>query len=178
MDATTDNVKSGGYAIQRPFNIATAGAPDAASQDFINFIMSAEGQAVISGGGYVAVDEAAAAFSGTNPTGTIVVGGSSSVSPIMEELIEAYNAVNAGLEIELQTSDSGAGMTSTIDGVLNIGMASRELKDTELAALTPIVIARDGIAVIVNNASPVANLSKDVIASIFTGETTDWSEVQ
>jgi phosphate transport system substrate-binding protein len=175
--ATIENVKSGAYAIQRPFNIATAGTPDPASQDFISFIMSAEGQAVISGGGYVAADESAAAFAGTNPSGKIAVGGSSSVSPIMEQLIEAYRAVNPDLEIELQTSDSGAGMTSTADGVLNIGMASRALKEEELAKLTSITIAQDGIAVIVNNANPVADLPVEAIASVFTGETTDWSAV-
>jgi phosphate transport system substrate-binding protein len=175
--ATIENVKSGSYPIQRPFNIATAGTPDEATQDFISFIMSAEGQAVISDGGYVAADESAAAFVGTNPSGKIVVGGSSSVSPIMEQLIEAYNAVNPALEIELQTSDSGAGMTSTVDGVLNIGMASRELKEEELASLTPVTIAQDGIAVIVNNDNPVSDLSVESIAAIFTGETTEWSAV-
>jgi phosphate transport system substrate-binding protein len=175
--ATAENVKSGAYPIRRPFTIATAGTPDAASQDFIDVILSTEGQAVIADGGYVAVAENATAFAGTNPIGKIVVGGSSSVSPIMEKLIEAYNARNPSLVIELQTSDSGAGMTSTIDGVLNIGMASRELKEAELAALTPLTIAQDGIAVIVHKENPVANLSVEAIAAIFTGETTDWSAV-
>jgi phosphate transport system substrate-binding protein len=176
--ATAETVKSGEYAIQRPFNIATKGAPTPEAQDFINFIMSAEGQAIAAEEGFVAADDAAAPFAGTNPTGTIVVGGSSSVSPLMEVLKEAYNAVNPGLEVEIQTSDSGAGMTSTVEGVFQIGMASRELKEEELAELTPIVIAKDGIAVIVNNENPVADLSVATIASIFTGEATDWSAAQ
>jgi phosphate transport system substrate-binding protein len=177
VEATVDTVKSGEYAIQRPFNIATKGTPDASSQDFINFILSAEGQAIANDEGYVAVVDGAAPFAGANPTGKIMVGGSSSVSPLMGVLAEAYNVLNPGLEIEIQTTDSGGGMTDTIGGVLQIGMASRALKEEELAELTPIVIAQDGIAVIVNNENPVADLSVETISGIFTGAITDWSEV-
>ena len=132
-EATVENIKSGAYAIARPFNIATNGEVSEVAQDFINYIMSAEGQAVITENGYIGSDDAAA-FESNGATGKVVVGGSSSVSPVMEKLIEAYKAVNTGAEIELQTSDSTTGMTGAADGTLDIGMASRELKDSEVEA--------------------------------------------
>ncbi len=174
--ATVDNVKNDSYPIKRPFNIATKGAPSGVAEDFINFIMSKEGQAVISGS-YIAIDENAPAFVGANPSGTITVAGSSSVSPIMDELIEAYKAVNAAAEIELQTSDSSTGMTAAIDGICEIGMASRELKDAELAELAGITIAIDGIAVIASASNPVAGVTSEQARQIFTGEVTDWSSI-
>ena len=177
-EATAENVKSGSYKVSRPFNIATKeGLDNEVAVDFINFIMSTEGQAVIEENHYIAVDDVEA-FEGTQPSGKAVVGGSSSVSPVMEKLIEAYQEVNPNAEIELQTTDSTTGMTSTIDGSYDIGMASRELKDTELAeGLTPIVIATDGIAVIVNKASSVDELSSEQVKAIYTGEYMTWDEV-
>lgn len=177
-EATADNVKAGTYKVSRPFNIATKeGLDNEVAKDFIQFIMSAEGQAVVEENHYIAVDDAKA-FEGTQPSGKCVVGGSSSVSPVMEKLIEAYKAVNPNVEIELQTSDSTTGMTSAIDGSYDIGMASRELKDTELSAgLTPTVIATDGIAVIVNKNSVVEELSSEQVKSIYTGEALVWDEV-
>lgn len=177
-EATADNVKAGTYKVSRPFNIATKeGLDNEVAKDFIQFIMSAEGQAVVEENHYIAVD-GAKAFEGTQPSGKCVVGGSSSVSPVMEKLIEAYKAVNPNVEIELQTSDSTTGMTSAIDGSYDIGMVSRELKDTELSAgLTPTVIATDGIAVIVNKNSVVEELSSEQVKSIYTGEALVWDEV-
>lgn len=177
-EATVENIKSGAYTIARPFNIATTGEVSDAAQDFINYIMSAEGQAVITENGYIG-DDAAAAFESNGAEGKVVVGGSSSVSPVMEKLIEAYKAVNANVEIELQTSDSTTGMTGAADGTLDIGMASRELKDSETeAGLTATKIAMDGIAVIVNQDNPAEDLSSEAVKSIFTGETTAWDAVQ
>lgn len=174
-EATVENIKSGAYAIARPFNIATNGEVSEVAQDFINYIMSAEGQAVITENGYIGSDDAAA-FESNGATGKVVVGGSSSVSPVMEKLIEAYKAVNAEAEIELQTSDSTTGMTGASDGTLDIGMASRELKDSEVeAGLTATQIAMDGIAVVVNQENPVENLSAETVKGIFTGEITEWS---
>ena len=174
-EATVENIKSGAYAIARPFNIATNGEVGEVAQDFINYIMSAEGQAVITENGYIGSDDAAA-FESNGATGKVVVGGSSSVSPVMEKLIEAYKAVNAEAEIELQTSDSTTGMTGASDGTLDIGMASRELKDSEVeAGLTATQIAMDGIAVVVNQENPVENLSAETVKGIFTGEITEWS---
>ena len=145
------------------------------AQDFINFIMSADGQAVIEDKGYIAIDDKAAAFESNGATGKIVVAGSSSVTPVMEKLQEAYLAINSGAEIELQESDSTTGMTQAIDGTCDIGMASRELKDSELeAGLTPTAIAMDGICVIVNNANDITDLTTDDIAAIFKGERTEW----
>ena len=173
-EATVENIKSGTYKIARPFNIATKGEVSEAAQDFINYIMSGDGQKVISDNGYIG-DDSAAAFESNGAEGKVVVGGSSSVSPVMEKLIEAYKAVNANVEIELQTSDSTTGMTGAADGTLDIGMASRELKDSETEeGLTATKIAMDGIAVIVNQENPVEDLSSDTVKGIFTGETTTW----
>lgn len=174
--ATTDNVKNGSYTVKRPFNIATAGSVSEATQDFINFIFSAEGQQVINDDHYIAVDDNAAKFSSNAATGEVIVAGSSSVSPIMELLIESYKSANPNVKVTLQTSDSSTGMSQAIDGVCDIGMASRDLKDSETSAgLTSQTIAIDGIAVIVNNGNSHADLTKEQVAQIFLGEITDWS---
>ena len=176
VEATVDNVKSGDYTLSRPFNIATKGEPTGVAADFINFIMSADGQAIV-GEDYITVNDNAEAFTSDGSSGHITVGGSSSVSPVMEQLIEAYKAVNPNAQIDLQTSDSTSGMTGAMDGTFAIGMASRELKDEEAAELTGTAIALDGIAVIVNTANTVDNLTMDQIRSIYVGETTDWADV-
>lgn len=177
VEATAENIKAGEYKVSRPFNIATKGEVSEVAQDFIDFIMSPDGQAVIEENGYIPVDDIAD-FTSSEAEGKIVVAGSSSVTPVMEKLKEAYLAVNANAEIEIQQSDSTTGMTSAIDGICDIGMASRDLKDTELeAGLTPTVIAMDGIAVVVNNENPAEDLTVDQVKSIFTGETTVWGDV-
>ena len=177
-EATAENIKSGDYKVSRPFNIATKeGLDNEVAKDFINFIMSEEGQQVIADNGYIPLDDVKP-FEGTNPEGKAVVGGSSSVSPVMEKLIEAYKAVNANAEIELQTTDSTTGMTSTIDGSYDIGMASRELKDEETSqGLVGQVIATDGIAVIVNLNNTTDELTSDQVKTIYTGEALTWDEV-
>lgn len=175
-EATAENVKSGTYKVARPFNIATKGEPTGVAKDFINFILSADGQKIVSED-YITVDDQAAAFQTDGSTGKLVIGGSSSVTPLMEKLVEAYKAINAGAEIELQTSDSTSGMTGTIEGTYDIGMASREMKEEELAELKGTVIAMDGIAVIVNNENPLTGLTSEQIGQIYKGEITDWSEV-
>ena len=176
-EATVDNVKAGTYKLSRPFNIATKGEPTGVAKDFINFILSKEGQAVVTDNKYIAVDDNAAAFTSDGSSGQIAVGGSSSVSPVMEKLIEAYKAVNPNASIDLQTSDSTSGMTGTMDGTFAIGMASRELKDDEAAQLTGTAIALDGIAVVVNPANTIDDLSMDQIKGIYVGDITDWGDL-
>ena len=176
-EATEQNIKDGKYKICRPFNIATKkGADNEVAKDFIAYIMSKEGQQVISDNGYIG-DDSAEAYAGSKPSGKVVVGGSSSVSPVMEKLIEAYKKVNTGAEIELQTTDSTTGMTSAIDGSYDIGMASRELQDEEKDKLDSQVIATDGIAVIVNKNNTTDELSSDQVKTIYTGDATTWDEV-
>ena len=176
--ATVENIKAGVYNVARPFNIATLAGTSEAAQEFIHFIMSQEGQEIIENSGYIAAVENAPAFAGAKATGKVVVAGSSSVTPVMEKLKEAYEALNPNVEIELQQSDSSSGMTSTRDGVCDIGMASRALKESELeAGLVPMTIAMDGIAVIVSNDNEVTGLTTEQVRSIYMGETTDWSEV-
>ena len=176
VKASAENVKNGSYKISRPFNIATKGEPTGLAKDFIAFILSKDGQAVV-GKSYIAVKEGAAPYTGGKMSGKITVAGSSSVSPIMEKLKEAYVAKNPKAVVEVQMSDSTAGMTGAMNGTCDIGMSSRALKDSEKAKLTEVAIAHDGIAVIVNNKNPLANLNNDQVKDIFTGASKTWSQV-
>jgi phosphate transport system substrate-binding protein len=178
VEPSVENVKNESYKIARPFNIAyKEDSLSDVSKDFIDYIMSTEGQQIVTDNGYINID-GAAAYSGSKPSGKIVVAGSSSVSPVMEKLSEAYMKLNSGATIEIQTSDSTTGMTSAGDGVCDIGMASRELKDSELeTGLTPLVIAMDGIAVIVNKDNTAEDISSDNIKSVYTGDTKTWESL-
>ena len=179
VEATVDNVKSGDYKLQRPFNIVTNGEVSELAQDFINYIMSTDGQAIIEEEGYIMTDENAPAYEASGLTGTITLAGSTSVSPVMEVLADEYKALNSGVTIEIQQTGSGAGIQSTIEGVCDIGMASRALEDEEAAeGLESQTIALDGIAVIVNNDNAVEDLTTEQIMNIFIGEITNWSEVE
>ena len=177
-EASVAAIKDGSYKLARPFNIATKEGLSEAAADFIAYILSAEGQSVISANGYIGSDDAAK-YEGKAVAGKIVVAGSSSVTPVMEKLKEAYLAVNPNAEIEIQQSDSTTGMKSAIDGICDIGMASRDLKTSETeAGLIGTTIAMDGIAVIVNNECEVSALTMEQIKGIFTGSITDWSEIK
>ena len=177
-EATVANVKSGSYKVTRPFNIATKESVSEAATDFINFILSAEGQKVVEDKGYISEGNKGA-FKSSGASGKVVVGGSSSVTPVMEKLIEAYKKVNANVTIELQQSDSTTGMTQAGDGTVDIGMASRELKDSEKSkGLKGTKIAIDGIAVIVNKDNSLDSITSEQVKSIFTGKVTDWSQVK
>lgn len=176
-EATAENIENGSYKVSRPFNIAVKkDLNNKVAKDFMSFIMSTEGQKVVADEKYIAVADVKD-YAGTKPSGSCVVGGSSSVSPLMEKLIEAYKAVNPNASIELQTSDSTTGMTSTIEGSYDIGMASRELKEEEAAELEPTVIATDGIAVVVNNANPLDELSADQVKDIYVENVSTWDEI-
>ena len=176
-EATAENIKNGTYKVARPFNIATKEDVSEVASDFIAFIMSDEGQAVVEENGYIS-QGSTGAYTASNMSGKIVVAGSSSITPVMEKLKEAYIALNPNVTIEVQQNDSTTGMTSVAEGTCDIGMASRELKDRELAnGLQPTVIAMDGIAVIVNQENTVSDMTSDTVKAIFTGATTDWSEV-
>lgn len=177
-EATAESIESGDYKVVRPFNIATKDDVSEAAQDFITYIMSADGQKIIEDNGYISVGDKPA-YEAADVEGKVVVAGSSSVSPVMQKLKEAYEKVNDKVEIEIQTSDSTTGMQNTIDGICDIGMASRELKDSETeAGLTATVIANDGIAVVVNNDNPIDELTSDQVKSVFTGETTTWADLE
>ena len=178
VEATFENIKNGSYEIARPFNIAITEDVSAETQDFINYILSAEGQAVVEESGYISRGNTGA-YEATNATGTVVVSGSSSVAPVVEKIKEAYEATNPNVSVEMQQSDSTTGMNSLKEGMCDIGMASRELKDSELAAgLEPIVIAMDGIAIVVNHENSVDGLATEEVRDIFKGIITDWTELQ
>ena len=176
-EATIENIKNGTYKTARPFNIAAKDGLSDTAQDFMDFIMSADGQAVIEENGYISVSDAES-YSGEMDSGKIVIAGSSSVTPVMEKLKEAYLERNPGVTIEIQQSDSSTGMSDTIDGTCDIGMASRELKASEIEkGLTATVIAMDGITVIVNNDCPINNLTSEQVKDIFMGNAVRWSEI-
>ncbi len=173
-DATVENIKNGTYKASRPFNIAVKDDVSETAKDFISFIMSSEGQKVVEENGYIS-QGGSGAYNGTKPSGTVTVAGSSSVTPVMEKLKEAYAKVNPNASIVVQQSDSTTGLTSAIDGVCDIAMASRELKESEISAgLKSTTIALDGIAVIVNLDNPVTSLTSEEVKAIYTGEKTEW----
>ena len=175
VQASVENIKNGTYKVARPFNIVSKGDISEAAKDFITYIMSDEGQAVVEENGYVSQGSNGAYTKGT-ASGKITVAGSSSVTPVMEKLSESYRAINPEVEIEVQQSDSTTGVTSAVEGICDIGMASRELKNDEISkGVEATVIAMDGIAVIVNNENPVSALASEQVKEIFTGNTNDWS---
>lgn len=177
-EASAENVKNGTYKVSRPFNIATKGTVNEQTQDFIDFILSADGQAVVEEAGYISEGNTGS-YTASGKSGKITIMGSSSVTPVMEKLKEAYVALNPDVTIEVQQSDSTTGMTSAIEGACDIGMASRDLKDSELAeGLTAQAIALDGIAVVVNNNSDIDELTSEQVKQIYTGEVTKWSELK
>lgn len=178
VEATVDNINNGKYAISRPFNIATNGTPSEVTQDFINYILSEDGQKIVEENGYIKASDAGA-FKSNGAKGKIVVAGSSSVSPVMEKLMEAYKKVNTGADVELQESDSTTGMKNAIAKTCDIGMASRDLKDSETSAgLKATVIAKDGITVVINKENSIDNLTKDQVNNIYRGKITTWGEVK
>lgn len=176
VEPTVENIVADKYTIARPFNIVLGDNVDELTQDFIDFILSKEGQAVVVDAGYIALD-APNSYTATNMSGKITVAGSSSVSPVMEKLSEAYRALNADVEIEMQTNDSTAGVQAAIDGTVNLGMASRALKDAEAAVVEGIVIAIDGIVVVVNNDNPLDNVTLSQVNDIFRGNVATWDEL-
>lgn len=174
---SAEGVKDGSYKVARPFNVVTKDGISEVAQDFLDFIMSTEGQAVVDEE-YVSVAEDAKSYEGSGKSGKVVVAGSSSVTPVMEKLAEAYEKINPDVNVEVQQSDSSTGIQSAIDGTCDLGMASRELKDSETSqGVKPVVIAMDGIAVVVNKDSSVTGLTSDQVKGIFTGEISDWSEI-
>lgn len=177
-EASAENVSNDTYKVSRPFNIVTSKEAGDAAKDFISYIMSAEGQQIVEDNGYIKEDAEAAAYEAGEASGKVVVAGSSSISPVMEKLKEAYEEVNKDVTIEIQTSDSTTGINSANEGICDIGMASRELKDEEKElGLEAQVIARDGIAVVVNNENDTDELTSEQVKAIFTGETTEWEEL-
>lgn len=177
VEATVENVESGEYTVSRPFLVCTTEDISELGQDFMNFIMSDEGQAIVEEEGYIP-RETTGAFTSNGASGDLTVGGSSSVTPVMEKLAEAYEEINTGANVSVQQSDSTSGAENTISGVYEIGMCSRDLTEEEQSkGLTPTTIALDGIAVIVNKENAVDNLTTDQIKQIYTGEITDWADI-
>lgn len=178
VDATAENVQNGSYKISRPFNVAYKGELNPLARDFLDFILSEEGQAIVESKGYVSYSTELPAYTSSEQSGNIVVAGSTSVTPVMEVLAESYKAKHSGVTIEIQSTGSSAGMQAAIEGTAELGMASRELKDSELEVLTAKVIAIDGITVITNNNNPIDDLTIDQVKAIYIGEATKWNSVE
>lgn len=177
-EAAADNVKSGEYKVSRPFNIATKGDATGVASDFIKFILSADGQAVVEKNGYISEGNTGA-YKASGQKGKITIGGSSSVTPVMEKLKEAYVKLNPNVTVDVQQNDSSSGMKGAIDGIYDIGMASRDVKDSEKeAGLNSIKIALDGIAVIINKDNTLDSITSEQIKNIYTGSLTKWSEIK
>ena len=179
VEASVDDIKNGSYSVSRPFLVAYKdGQLSELAQDYLKYILSADGQAIISENGYISVSDSAEAYTASGLSGKLVLAGSTSVSPVMEKLADAYKALNPDVTIEIQQTGSGAGITSAIEGVCDFGMSSRELKESEAAELKADQIALDGIAVIVNNENPTDNISSENIKNIYLGEVTNWEDVK
>ena len=175
-EATAENVKSGTYKVARPFNIVTKDGVSDVAQDFIDYIMSSDGQKVVEENGCISVADNAGSYKASGKSGKIVIAGSSSVTPVMEKLAEAYKALNPDVAIEVNQSDSTTGVNMATEGTCDIGMVSRELKDSE-SGVKDTVIAQDGIAVIVNPDASIDELTSDQVKGIYTGELTTWEDV-
>lgn len=177
VEPSTATIESGDYKIVRPFNIAVKDGLSDAAQDFENYILSSEGQDIIEKAGYIKIDKSAAAYASNNASGKVVVSGSSSVTPVMEKLAEAYQKANTNVTVDVQQSDSSTGIKDAINGTSDIGMASRDISDDELSqGIKSVTIAQDAIAVIVNKDNAVDNITMDEIKAIYTGSKTTWSD--
>ncbi|WP_337669744.1 substrate-binding domain-containing protein [Ruminococcus bicirculans (ex Wegman et al. 2014)] len=177
VEPSTATIESGDYKIVRPFNIAVKDGLSDAAQDFENYILSSEGQDIIEKTGYIKIDKSAAAYASNNASGKVVVSGSSSVTPVMEKLAEAYQKANTNVTVDVQQSDSSTGIKDAINGTSDIGMASRDISDDELSqGIKSVTIAQDAIAVIVNKDNAVDDITMDEIKAIYTGSKTTWSD--
>lgn len=177
VEPSTATIESGDYKIVRPFNIAVKDGLSDAAQDFENYILSSEGQDIIEKAGYIKIDKSAAAYASNNASGKVVVSGSSSVTPVMEKLAEAYQKANTNVTVDVQQSDSSTGIKDAINGTSDIGMASRDISDDELSqGIKSVTIAQDAIAVIVNKDNAVDDITMDEIKAIYTGSKTTWSD--
>ena len=177
VEPSTATIESGDYKIVRPFNIAVKDGLSDAAQDFENYILSSEGQDIIEKAGYIKIDKSAAAYASNNASGKVVVSGSSSVTPVMEKLAEAYQKANTNVTVDVQQSDSSTGIKDAINGTSDIGMASRDISDDELSqGIKSVTIAQDAIAVIVNKDNAVEDITMDEIKAIYTGSKTTWSD--
>lgn len=174
-EPTVSNIEAGTYKVARPFNLVYNDdkLSDVAA-DFVKFIMSSEGQAVVTKKGYISV-KTSDSYKSSGLTGTVVLDGSTSVGPLMDAIADEYKKLNPDVKVQIQQTGSSAGINSAIEGVCDIGMSSRELKSSESAKIKAHKMATDGIAVIVNNSNTVDGLASEQIKSIFLGETTSWN---
>lgn len=178
VEATPENINKGDYKIARPFMLAyhEANLSDVA-KDFLTFIMSKDGQEIVKEDGCIPI-ETTESYKPANIEGRIAIAGSTSVTPLMEKLVDKYKELNPGFEADIQSNGSSAGIQAAIEGVAEIGMSSRNLKPEELEKVESTAIAMDGIAVVVNNDNAIDDISLDNIHKIFVGEVKDWNDVK
>lgn len=174
-----ENIQNGQYKIVRPFNIVTSKNEvlSISANDFINYILSKQGQEIVEKNGFIPIATDKEYTSKINNFEKVVVAGSSSVTPVMEKIKEAYLLKNPQANIEIQQSDSTTGITSTINQICDIGMASRDLKASEIEKAQSTVIAQDGIAIIVNLENPITDMTTEMVSDIYTGKITKWNSI-
>ena len=176
VSPSVQNINNKTYGISRPFNVVTK-TMNPVIEDFLKYALSKEAKGIVEKAGYISV--AKDSYVSTKPSGKIIIAGSSSVTPLMEKLKESYEKINPNVEIEIQQSDSTTGVNSVVEGIADIGMASREIKESELKkGINTQVLAIDGLAVIVNKENPISNLKKEDVRKIFLGEITSWEQVK
>lgn len=176
VSPSVQNINNKTYGISRPFNVVTK-TMNPVIEDFLKYALSKEAKGIVEKAGYISV--AKDSYVSTKPSGKIIIAGSSSVTPLMEKLKESYEKINPNVEIEIQQSDSTTGVNSVVEGIADIGMASREIKESELKkGINAQVLAIDGLAVIVNKENPISNLKKEDVRKIFLGEITSWEQVK
>lgn len=178
INPTAENIQEGSYKIARPFNIVHQEELNSLGVDFINFILSSQGQDILSREGYIKANTNLSEYNSTNEKGNLVISGSTSIAPVMEKLAEEYKLLNPNSSIEIQSTGSSAGIQGVIEGSADIGMASRELKDSEKETINYKTIAMDGIVIIVNNENIIENLSIEDVRSIYIGQTTTWNDLE
>ncbi|MBF0780971.1 MULTISPECIES: substrate-binding domain-containing protein [unclassified Granulicatella] len=177
VQANAENVVNGTYKLQRPFNIAWQKDLSELGQDFITFIDSKQGQEIVTKSKYVSHVKDPKEYKASGKTGSLSVVGSTSVTPLMEKLVEGYKKLNPNVTVDITSNGSSAGMSAVMEKTADIGMASRELKEKEAAAVEHKAIALDGIAIIVNKENSTDTLTLEQVKRIYTGQLTEWSQL-
>lgn len=177
-DAKIVNIQNKKYKIARPFNLVYKENLDELSKDFLDYILSKDGQKVVENEKFITVKGNEKEYVSKGKKGKIVISGSTSITPLMEKLKENYIKLNSNVEIEIQSVGSSAGIKSTLENISTIGMVSRQLKEDEKEKLKNVEIAVDGIVVVVNKENSLSDISMENVKKVFKGEIKDWSKLK
>jgi len=170
VEATVANIKSGTYKISRPLSVVYQEdtLDDAVNTAFFNYLKSNDAQAIISDKGYVSVIDNAPAYTiDGSLSGSIDISGSTSLQPLMADLAAAFEDLQPNVSVTVSGGGSGTGYGNANDGVSEFGMISEEFALEKAPNCTHYVVCKDGIAVIVNNANPLDNITMDELMNIY-----------